>query len=130
MQVTARRLLFRSAGIDAPSSSAPIGRQFASMPSSPVNVEIFTTSWCGYCKRAKALLESKGVAYQETDIEQMSSKDREALVARANGRTSVPQIFAGSRHLGGHSDIVAMNEKGELDTVLGLDAHKEDGGIV
>jgi len=80
-------------------------------------VEIYTTRTCGYCRAAKELLNSKNVMFREFDV----TSDpvlRQEMVARANGRTSVPQIFIGEVHLGGCDDIYALDRVGELDTLL------------
>jgi glutaredoxin 3 len=80
-------------------------------------VEIYTTPLCGYCHAAKRLLASKGVAYAETDV----SADpilRAAMVARAGGRRTVPQIFVGGTHVGGCDDLYALEDAGRLDALL------------
>lgn len=79
-------------------------------------VDIYTTSWCPYCHMAKALLKRKGVTYNEIDA---SARDvRQAMVARANGRTTVPQIFIGKTHVGGSDDLHALEDAGKLDALL------------
>jgi glutaredoxin 3 len=80
-------------------------------------VEIYTTFLCGYCYRAKKLLESKGVAFEETDVMAEPAKRKE-MVARAGGRTSVPQIFIDGRHIGGCDELYALDAKGGLDPLL------------
>ena len=80
-------------------------------------VTIYTTSWCPYCKSAKALLAKKGVAFEEIDVE-TGPRLRQAMTARAGGRTSVPQIFIGEKHVGGSDDLHALEARGELDTLL------------
>ena len=80
-------------------------------------VEIYTTPYCPYCLDAKALLKKKNVAFTEIDV----SRDRELrvkMIDRANGRTSVPQIFIGERHVGGYDDLAALDRSGELDQLL------------
>ncbi|WP_298398073.1 glutaredoxin 3 [Sphingobium sp.] len=84
-------------------------------------VEIYTKDWCGYCARAKALLGSKGVAFEEYDIT-LGGPKREEMLARAPGRTSVPQIFIDGQHIGGSDDLSALNREGKLDGLLGLRA--------
>ena len=81
-------------------------------------VEIYTKWGCGYCYRAKALLDGKGVAYEEIDIT-MGGPRRAEMLARANGRTTVPQIFVGAVHVGGSDDLAAMERTGKLDMLLG-----------
>jgi glutaredoxin 3 len=80
-------------------------------------VTIYTTSWCPYCSRAKTLLRQKGVAFDEIDVEAVEGARRE-MVGRANGRTSVPQIFVGARHVGGCDDLYALEHAGRLDPLL------------
>jgi glutaredoxin 3 len=81
-------------------------------------VELYTTPFCPYCVRARALLERKGVAY--TDIDIIGEPARRAeMVRRAGGRTSVPQIFIRGEHIGGSDELLALDRNGELDTKLG-----------
>ena len=82
-------------------------------------IEIYTQPFCGYCYRAKKLLDDKGVEYEEIDIMEQPAR-RSEMVERAEGRTSTPQIFIDGKALGGSDDMAAMNRKGELDTLLGL----------
>ncbi len=79
-------------------------------------VVMYATGWCPYCQRARALLQSKGVAFTEIDIEAVDGA-RDAMRARS-GRTSVPQIFIGDRHIGGFDDTKALDDRGELDPLL------------
>ena len=79
-------------------------------------VTIYTTSWCPYCSAAKDLLRQKGVAFEEIDVE-MTPGARSAMVGRA-GRTSVPQIFIGERHVGGYDDLSGLDRAGKLDPLL------------
>jgi glutaredoxin 3 len=80
-------------------------------------VTIYTRSWCSYCAAAKDLLESKGVPFTEIDIEE-KPKARGEMILRAGGRTSVPQIFIGERHVGGCDDLYALESRGALDPAL------------
>ncbi len=80
-------------------------------------IDIYTKFGCGYCMRAKRLLDSKGVAYTEHDIT-MGGPDREAMLERAPGARTVPQIFIGDRHVGGSDDLAALDRSGELATLL------------
>lgn len=82
-------------------------------------VEIYTKAWCGYCARAKALLEQKGVAFEEYDIT-MGGPRREEMLGRANGGSTVPQIFIDGAHVGGSDALAALNRDGKLDAMLGL----------
>lgn len=80
-------------------------------------VEIYTTPICPYCAAAKRLLALKGVSYEETDV----SRDpalRQAMMVRANGRRTVPQIFIGGQHVGGSDDLHALDHAGKLDPLL------------
>jgi glutaredoxin 3 len=80
-------------------------------------VTIYTTPTCPYCIRAKSLLRSKGVEFEEIDVSR-SPALREAMVARAHGGYTVPQIFIGGYHAGGCDDLYALDAKGELDRLL------------
>ncbi|PZU13651.1 MAG: glutaredoxin 3 [Sphingobium sp.] len=82
------------------------------------NVEIYTKAWCGYCARARKLLDGKGVEYQEYDIT-MGGPKREEMLERAPGRTTVPQIFIDGRHIGGSDDLMQLDRDGKLDELLG-----------
>lgn len=80
-------------------------------------VEIYTKFMCPYCTRAKSLLASKNVAFEEHDIT-MGGPKRQEMLARANGRTTVPQIFIGETHVGGSDDLAALERAGKLDALL------------
>jgi glutaredoxin 3 len=82
-------------------------------------VEIYTQPFCGYCTRAKTLLDDKGVEYEEFDVMMEPARRRE-MIARAEGRTTTPQIFIDGKSVGGSDDIAALNRVGELDKLLGL----------
>lgn len=79
-------------------------------------VTIYTTKICPYCVRAKQLLERKGVAYQEISAEDEAV--REAMIIKAGGRRTVPQIFIGDTHVGGCDDLYALDKEGKLDPLL------------
>jgi glutaredoxin 3 len=79
-------------------------------------VEIYATSWCPYCSRARQLLVDKGVAIEEIDVE-ARPEARAAMVARS-GRRTVPQIFINQTHVGGCDELVALDAAGELDPLL------------
>jgi glutaredoxin 3 len=83
---------------------------------SPQPVKIYTSPWCGYCGRAKILLDRKGVTYQEIDIDSDLASRRE-MIARS-GRRTVPQIFIGELHVGGADELVALERSGELDRLM------------
>lgn len=80
-------------------------------------VEIYTTPLCGYCVRAKRLLERKGVAFSEIDLWVHPTR-RSEMLARAEGRTTVPQIFIDGRAIGGSDDLFALDAAGRLDNML------------
>ncbi len=82
-------------------------------------VEIYSTIFCPYCSRAKALLTRKGVAFDTIDIDEQPARRRE-MVERAGGRTSVPQIFIDGEHVGGCDEIHALDRAGRLDAKLAL----------
>lgn len=79
-------------------------------------VEIYTTPWCPYCHAAKSLLTEKGVAFEEVDA--ANPEVRSAMVQRAHGRRTVPQIFIGETHVGGYDDMAALERRGRLDPLL------------
>ena len=80
-------------------------------------IQIYTTPICGYCVRAKSLLDRLGIAYQETDISDDDEKRR--WLVEATGRRTVPQIFIDGKSIGGSEELHAMQIAGELDA-LGL----------
>ncbi len=80
-------------------------------------VTIYTRALCGYCAAAKRLLDSKGVAYVERDAT-FSPELRQEMIARANGRSTFPQIFIGDTHVGGCDDLHALERDGRLDPLL------------
>jgi len=86
---------------------------------SSTDVVMYTTSWCPYCTRAKQLFARKGVQYTEIDVDAVEGARVE--MQRRSGRTSVPQIFVGARHLGGFDDTNALDQRGELDPLLAGD---------
>ena len=81
-------------------------------------VIIYTKPFCPYCSRALKLLRDKGVAFEEVDDAAFDSAKKRAMVARANGRSTFPQIFVGEHHVGGCDDLVALDRRGELDALL------------
>ena len=80
-------------------------------------IEIYTQDWCGYCARAKQLLDRKGAAYREIDAPN-GTPERAEATKRSGGRTTVPQIFIGGTHIGGCDDLVALDRSGQLETLL------------
>jgi glutaredoxin 3 len=81
-------------------------------------VEIYTTTTCPYCVRAKKLLDIKGYPYREIDVSS-DTKLRKSMTKKANGRTSVPQVFIDGSHIGGCDDLYALDKSGKLDLLLG-----------
>lgn len=81
-------------------------------------IEIYTKAFCPYCVRAKALLADKGADYREIDVT-MDRAGFDAMVERANGRRTVPQVFIDGRHIGGSDDLAALDARGGLDPLLG-----------
>ena len=82
-------------------------------------VELYTTMYCPYCTRARALLQQKGVAFVDNDIAEQPGR-RDEMIRRAGGRTSVPQIFIDGEHIGGCDELVALDRAGKLDAKLGI----------
>ena len=82
-------------------------------------VEIYTKIYCGYCYRAKRLLDSKGVEYVEHDITLGGPKKAEMLERKPDAFT-VPQIFIGGQAVGGSDDLARLDREGKLDSLLGL----------
>ena len=81
------------------------------------NVEIYTKPTCGFCHMAKRLLKSKDVSFAEVNI-MMQPKRREEMIQRANGGSTVPQIFIDGAHIGGCDDLMALERAGKLDALL------------
>jgi glutaredoxin 3 len=81
------------------------------------SIVVYTTPFCSYCRSAKALLRRKGIEFTEIDV--AGAPDRRAeMVERANGLTTVPQIFIGSDHVGGCDELYALDGAGKLDALL------------
>ena len=80
-------------------------------------VEIYTKPFCSYCFRAKRLLDAKGVDYDEHEIG-FGGPDRDAMIQRSAGRTTVPQIFIGGQHIGGCDQLMELERGGKLDALL------------
>ncbi len=80
-------------------------------------IVVYSSMWCPYCARAKALLDRKGVTYQEVDVFS-DSRRREEMRSRTGGRNTVPQIFIGDTHVGGCDDLHALDAAGRLDPLL------------
>jgi glutaredoxin 3 len=81
------------------------------------SITIYTKSWCPYCSAAKKLLTEKGAAFIEIDIEK-KPEARAEMIQKANGRSTVPQIFIGEKPVGGCDDLYALDDRGELEQLL------------
>jgi glutaredoxin 3 len=81
------------------------------------NIEVYTTNYCPYCVKAKALLDRKGAKYTEIDVTG-KDEDRLKLVERSGGMKTVPQIFIDGKHIGGADDLYALDAQGGLDPLL------------
>ena len=81
------------------------------------SITIYTKGWCPYCAAAKKLLDEKGVAFTEIDIERTPAA-RADMIQKAGGRTTVPQIFIGEKHVGGCDDLYALDDRGQLEPLL------------
>ena len=80
-------------------------------------IEIYTTPTCPFCIAAKRLLSQKNVTFEETDVSKNPDL-RQAMIQRANGRRTVPQIFIDAQHIGGCDDLYALDSRGGLDPLL------------
>jgi glutaredoxin 3 len=80
-------------------------------------IEVYSTPYCPFCVRAKALLNSKQAAFEEIDVSD-DPELREKMVERAGGRRTVPEIFINGRIIGGYDELCALELKGELDALL------------
>lgn len=84
-------------------------------------VEIYTTMMCPYCYRAKSLLQSKNVEFEEIDVT-YDPEGRKKMTERASGSRTVPQIFIDGKHVGGSDELAALEREGKLDPLLGIAA--------
>jgi len=80
-------------------------------------VEVYTTSYCPYCIRAKSLLKRKGVAFEEIDVSGDPAL-REKMIELSGGRRTVPEIFINGRIIGGYDELRALEAAGRLDPLL------------
>lgn len=80
-------------------------------------VEIYTTGWCPFCRRALALLDDKAVTYTNIDVEEGRGRKR-AMSLRSGGKTTVPQVFINDQHIGGYEELQAADDSGALDALL------------
>ncbi|WP_431283828.1 glutaredoxin 3 [Humitalea sp. 24SJ18S-53] len=81
------------------------------------DIELYTTQWCPYCDRARALLTKKGVPFAEKDSPHGSQNRRDAI-ERSGGKTTVPQVFIDGTAIGGSDDLAALERAGRLDAML------------
>lgn len=79
-------------------------------------VKIYLTQWCGYCFRARSLLDRRGIAYEAIDVG--GDRETRAWLREVTGRRTVPQIFIGDRPIGGSDELAALDRSGELDRLL------------
>lgn len=84
-------------------------------------VDVYTTTYCPYCVRAKQLLDAKDVDYTEIDVTGDDAA-RINLVEKSGGRRTVPQIFINDQPIGGYDDMRALEETGQLDQLLAADS--------
>lgn len=82
-----------------------------------MKVTIYTTTYCGFCRRAEALLERRQISYQKIDVTH-DADAREELVERANGRRTVPVIFFGDRAIGGYEELANLDAAGGLAAMV------------
>lgn len=82
-------------------------------------VEIYTRAWCGYCVRARQLLESKGVDFIEYDVT-LGGPEKAELRERKPDAMTLPQIFIDGKAVGGSDDLARLDREGRLDGMLGL----------
>ena len=90
------------------------------MSDAPAKVVMYSSSWCPYCLRARQLLKSKGIEYDEILVDG-NWELREEMIQKS-GRRTVPQIFIGEHHVGGFDDMNALNRAGRLNPLLGVEA--------
>jgi glutaredoxin 3 len=81
------------------------------------HITVYTTQFCGYCRAAKQLLHSKGLAFEEIPVD-WDSELRQEMMQRAGGRHTVPQIFVDGRHIGGYQELAALDREHKLDDWL------------
>ena len=106
-------------GVPSYIKGAGMPPRFQMEPAPMAEIEIYTTPFCGYCSRAKRLLDKKGVTYREIDVFTDRAL-RDEMTRRAGGRTSVPQIFIDGKNIGGFDDMAELDMDGDLDPMLGI----------
>ena len=82
------------------------------------DIVMYSTGWCPYCERARALFARKNLTFREIKLDEEPA-ERNAMLARSGGRRTVPQIFIGDQHVGGFDELHALDKAGELDTLTG-----------
>lgn len=82
-----------------------------------VQIDVYTTDYCGYCRMAKSFLEREGLAYREIDVTGNDAA-RDELVRKSEGRRTVPQIFINGKPIGGYTDMVELKRTGELEKLV------------
>jgi glutaredoxin 3 len=80
------------------------------------DIVVYSSGWCPYCVRARALLERKGLAFREVKVDE-DPAERAAMLSRTGGRRTVPQIFIGEHHVGGFDELYALDRAGKLDAL-------------
>lgn len=80
-------------------------------------VEVYTTTYCPFCTRAKSLLKSKGVNFEEIDVTE-DAELRQKMVELSGGRRTVPEIFIDGKIVGGYDELKALDDSGTLDSML------------
>jgi glutaredoxin 3 len=86
----------------------------------PARVVVYTTDYCPYCTRAKRLLQSKNVLFEEIDV--TGDTDKRRWLARVTSRQTVPQVFINGTPVGGSDDLMDLNRSGELDRLLAVES--------
>ncbi len=89
-----------------------------------MNIDLYSSRWCGFCMRAKMLLDSKGAQYNEIDVDQDSAL--RAQMMQRSGRRTVPQIFIDEVHVGGCDDLYALERSGQLDELLAKNSNNNN----
>lgn len=84
-----------------------------------MSVLMYLKPTCGFCRKAQLILNNKGVTINEVDIAANPSR-RAEMIQKANGKTTVPQIFINDQYIGGCSELIALDESGKLDRMLGI----------
>ncbi|MBT3793469.1 MAG: glutaredoxin 3 [Rhodospirillales bacterium] len=92
-----------------------------------VKIEMYYSDWCGFCHRARNLLESKGVAWTGYDVNSEAGR-RQEMMARGGGNT-VPQIFLDDAPVGGSDEIAALDREGRLDGMLGIESTESESNV-